>query len=247
MSETLEYIDRYFNGELSLPEKKDFENRCEADPVFAQDVAFYIQVRAGLKTEIYQQKTNQFAEQYTELSTAAPKSTHGVIRRMMPAIAAAAAACLVIFIGWQFFSKEASSQQIAEQYIDKNMKVLSVPMGTTRDSVDLAITAYNDKNYKQAETILQAVASNHPDNAEAVKYLGIVYLVTGNYDQAIIQFETLSKNSQLFANPGLFYKAVSLMKRDKHGDKENAKRLLNEVITNDLQGKKEAEAWVNKL
>ena len=247
MSETLEYIDRYFSGELSLPEKKDFENRCESDPVFAEDVAFYIQVRAGLKTEIYNEKTKQFAEQYKELSTAEPKASKGIVRKMMPAFAAAVAACLVIFIGWQFFFKQDSSQQLAEQYINKNLTVLSVPMGSTKDSIDLAVTAYNHKDYTQAKTILETVTSNSPNNSEAVKYLGIVYLVTGNYDQAIIQFETLSKNAQLFANPGLFYEAVSLMKRDKAGDKKNAKQILNEVIRQDLPGRKEAEAWVRKL
>jgi tetratricopeptide (TPR) repeat protein len=117
-------------------------------------------------------------------------------------------------------------------------------MGNDRDSLDKGVTAYNNKNYKEAESIFASLSSH---NAEAVKYLGLVYLITENYNKAIDQFETLAKNTELYANPGLFYKAVSLMKRNADGDKANAKKLLEEIIRKDLPGKREAEEWIKKL
>jgi anti-sigma factor RsiW len=49
MSDTLDYIDDYFNGKLTPAEKRAFENKCEVDPAFAEEVAFVISVRDGLK------------------------------------------------------------------------------------------------------------------------------------------------------------------------------------------------------
>src|SRR5215216_5946522 len=124
MSETLEYIDKYFNGELSAPEKSAFEERCESDPVFAEDIAFYIQVRAGLKDEVREQKKKEFGEMFRELSSGEQGGSRGVVRKIFPYIAAAAA-CFILFLAWQFFFKSPGPQQLADNYIDKNMQVLS--------------------------------------------------------------------------------------------------------------------------
>jgi len=247
MSETLAYIESYFKGELSTPEKQAFENRCEADPTFAEDVAFYIQVRAGLKQELYTQKKKEFAEQYRELASRPQPAGQTTVRRLFPYIAAAVAACLLFFVVRQIFFKSESSQELAENYIQKNIVTLGIPMGSTKDSLDLGVTQFNQKNYQQAEVIFKALTSSSTEGAEAIKNLGMVYLVTGKYDQAINQFETLSKNTNLYANPGLFYEAVSLMKRNQAGDEARAKNLLEEVIRQDLPGKKEAELWIQKL
>jgi tetratricopeptide (TPR) repeat protein len=245
MSETLEYIDNYFNGGLTAEEKKIFEDRCEADPAFAEDIAFYIQARAGLKQELHEQKRRQFEDQFKLLSASGRSGSRGIVRKLFPYAAAVAAACVIIFFGWQFF-KPASSQELADNYINENMKVLSVSMGSSKDSLAIGIAAYNNKNYKEAESIFSSLASQY-DNAEAIKNLGILYLVTGDYDRAIAQFDKLSKDQQLFANPGVFYEALALIKRDREGDKAKAKTLLEEVVSQDLPGKNEAAHWINKI
>jgi tetratricopeptide (TPR) repeat protein len=117
-------------------------------------------------------------------------------------------------------------------------------MGNSRDSLEKGIAAYNDKNFKEAESVFAPLA---PRNSEAMKYLGMTYLVTGDYNKAINQFEALAKNTELYANPGLFYQAISLMKRNAEGDKAQAKKLLEEVISKNLPGKKESEDWIKKL
>ncbi|MGZ5191084.1 MAG: tetratricopeptide repeat protein [Flavisolibacter sp.] len=244
MSETLEYIDQYFNGLLTDPEKTAFEEKCESDPTFANDVAFYIQLRSGLKGELYEQKKKQFHEQYLSLSSNQNRRSQAPVRKLFPYIAAALAACIIFFIAWQFFFKTTSSEAIADQYINDNFQQLSIQMGNTRDSLDKGVAAYNSKNYREAESIFASLA---PYNAEAMKYLGLVYLITEDYNKAINQFQTLAKNTELYANPGLFYQAVSLMKRNAEGDKANAKKLLEEIIQKDLPGKKESEEWIKKL
>jgi tetratricopeptide (TPR) repeat protein len=250
MSETLEYIDTYFNGGLAPTEKEAFEIKCESDPAFAEEVAFYISARAGLKNTLHEQKKEEFRKMYAELSAKNNTSSKGTVRKMFPYMAAVAA-CLLVFFGYQIFfsesSSQASSKQLAEAYVKQNMLQLNITMGGEKDSLQLGIAAFNSKQYNEAEKIF-AVLTNRPStSAEAVKNLGTVYLVTGRFDDAVTQFDKLASQPDLFVNPGLFYKAIALLQRSAPGDKESAKQLLEEVVKKDLPGSKEAKEWLQKL
>lgn len=245
MSETLAYIDSYFGGTLPAQEKVAFEKRCEEDESFAAEVAFYVATRDELKNELHQNKKRDFEELYRQLAPV--QKPVGVVRRLTPYIAAAAA-CILLFFGWMIFFKPADTQQLASEYISENLSTLSTTMGANdKDSLQSGIAAYNEKNYEKAGQIFKSLAGNSEVAPEAIKYLGIVYLTTNRYEEAIAQFDTLSKYGTLFANPALFYKAVVMMKRSAPGDREAAKNLLEEVVRKDLSGSNEARKWLNKL
>lgn len=247
MIEKLDYIDKYFNGQLSPEEKVSFEKQCETDQEFAEEIAFYISARAEVKTALYQQKKNEFREQYQQISSSKlQKPQSGIIRRMAPYFAAAAA-CLVIFFCWQFFFNTTSTQHLADGYIEREMLNPGVLMGTSQDSLESGITAMKNKNYDQAESIFKALSNQPAESSESIKNLGTLYLVTGRYNQALEQFERLAGLKNLHANRGILYQAITLMERNNKGDKEKAKSLLEEVIQKDLDGKKEAEIWIDKL
>ena len=200
MSDVLSYIEDYFTGRLSPQEKQEFENKCTSDPAFAGEVAFYISVRDKMNQELQDQKKKEFDELYSQLN----RQQKPIIRKLYPYIAAAAA-CLILFIGWRLFFQPPSMQDLADSYIHANLKTLGVNMGGQQDSLRAGVTAYNSGNYEVAEREFKSVATNDPNNPEAVQYLGQVYLVTGRYNEAIAEFDKLSKNATLYANPGLFY------------------------------------------
>src|SRR5436309_16054464 len=136
MNDTLDYIDRYFNNALPAPEKETFEKRCASDPAFAGEVAFYISARAALKDKLREQKKKQFHEWYVQLSAAPAAREKSVLRRLVPYLAAAAAACLLIVLGWQLFFKPPAPRQLAGDYIENNLRSLGVSMGAAGDSLD---------------------------------------------------------------------------------------------------------------
>jgi tetratricopeptide (TPR) repeat protein len=80
----------------------------------------------------------------------------------------------------------------------------------------------------------------------AKKYAGIVYLRLSNYDKALAYFQDLEKYTSLYANPAIFYHALTLMKRNQPGDKQTAKQLLQQVVQNNLEGKGNAKQWLDK-
>ena len=243
MSDALEYIEAYFAGTPSATEKEAFANRCASDPAFAEDVAFYISLRKGVQQELYIQKQDLFAAEYERLAAAKP--TTGLLVRMRPFIAVAAA-CLLLFVVYTVFLDKPSSRALATDYIETNFTTIGITMGNAgTDSLQMGIAAYNAKKFSEAEKNFQSL-QNGPQQAEALKYLGILYLSAGNYNQALAAFDTLSRNDQLYVNPGLFYKALTLMKRSDSGDREAARALLEEVVQKNLPGATEAKVWLEK-
>lgn len=246
MTTPLENIDDYFAGRLSDNEKVSFEKRCETDPEFAEEVGFYISTRDALKQIQLNEKKKEFEGYYHEFSASGKNGRDNVIR-LIPYLVSAVAACLVLFFGLNFLFNSPSPEKLASGYINENLQNLSVTMGGTEDTLQLGIAAYNKGAYQEAEQYFVLIKENENFQSEAIKFLGLTYLKTGDYNKAIDQFNILSGNKNLYANPGPFYKAVTLMKRSGQNDREEAKRLLTEVVDKDLPGKKHAEKWLEKL
>ncbi len=82
MSETLEYIEAYFEKGLSNAEAQSFEERCVQDEDFAKEVAFYIMSREAINEKLSEQKKQQWREYENDLiETASPVSTP--VRRLI--------------------------------------------------------------------------------------------------------------------------------------------------------------------
>lgn len=239
MSE-IEYIEDYFSGSLSAEEKVTFEARCEHDPAFAEEVSSYVLSRQGSRDLLMDEKRNAFIEEYYRL--AAVDTGHA--RRTWFPYLAAAAACVLLLIAYLTYSPDFEAQQLADAYIEDHLTTLSTTMGDAADSLSIGIAAFNDEEYGTAERVFVSLLGNEEIAAEATKYLGITYLKRGAYDDAIEQFDKLILFTNLYANPGKFYLAVTLMKRSEGDDVERARDLLQEVISEKLPGYKEASIWV---
>lgn len=251
MANTLEYIEDYFTGNLSEEEKAAFEAKCETDPSFAEEVAFYISVRSNLREELYTEKKKRFDDLYVQLSSREKQSGWSsyyrpVVKLLKPYFLPAAA-CLLLVLGWMFIFNDPIPQQLASNYIEDNLQTLSIPMNDSQDSLQLGIAAFNQQDYPTAEKILRSLTNKDNLAPEAVRNLGILYLVTDEYDKALLEFDALSAYKTLRANPGPFYKAVTLMKRDEGNDLEEAEKILQEVKEQQLPGSKEAEKWIEKF
>ena len=91
---------------------------------------------------------------------------------------------------------------------------------------------------------LKKIYRSHPEQILAKKNMGLVYLVTKNYDKALQQFDELAKMQDLYKNPGQFLKAVTLLERNEQGDKVQAKKLLEQLVNEKGEGSREAAKWL---
>ena len=245
MSEHFEYIDAYFHKELNESEKKEFEERCTTDEQFANDVALYISSRSALREMLLEQKKNEWGEaESDETGTTMVPVKQMNARRW---ILYAAAACLILAIlVFPFFSKD-SPQELASKYMNQTLVTSSQTMGGLPDSLQLGIEAYKKKDFTTSTQIFRDVYHAHPENTDALTYLGQTYVMTGNFDEAIASFDELTqKQANSSYNYGPFLKAVTLMKRNLGNDLQVAKGLLQKVVEkdNNLDGKREAEKWL---
>jgi tetratricopeptide (TPR) repeat protein len=236
----IEQIDDYFEQRLSPEEKTKFEAELKTDPQLADAVAFYLVSRETARQQAREKKLAERHHEWQELAQPRPRTI-----RVWYAVAAAVAA-LVIGLGWYLINpKQRDLRELASGYAMEHFTTLSVQMGSEGDSVQLAIQSFNKGQYATALRWCESVLQQDPQNASAKKVAGIVSLRLLDYDKAIDYFHRLGAQKELYANPGKFYEAIALIRRNQPEDATRARALLQEVVDRDLEGKDEAVKWLD--
>ncbi len=245
MDDALEYIEAYFQKQLPEADRKQFEQRCEQDTQFAQDVAFYITTRAAVKQALLEQKMEEWAplkHQPGTVLTPAPvrKMT---VRRWLPY---AVAACLLLFVGLYFFNGRSSLNRQVASDVEQELSKLSQTMGDRADSLELGKQLYNKNEYTEALNVFTGLLRSDPKNDDALLYAGYVYLRLKDYDKALALFNELSAHP-LHTNRGPYAAALTLLERNREGDKENAGKILHTVVDGKLSGADEAQQLLDLM
>lgn len=247
MNTDLETIENYLTGQLSTDERIRFEAALRTDPAVADTLAFYVLTRQVAR----QQAREERLAELNALRTSATRLGRRTSGNWITYMATAASIVLLLGLGWSFFRlatepKGANSQQI-DAYVAAHFMQLPTTMGGSADSLAQGIDLFNKGKLSEAGALFQDLATRQPTLDNALKYAGIVAFRQGNYDQAINQFHRLSQRTDLFVNPGLFYESLARLKRNRPMDKEQAKKLLEQVIDRKLEGKREAETLLTSL
>ncbi len=241
--DNIEYIEIYFNGNNTEEQKLQFENKILNDPGFADEVAFYISAKRAMKQELYEEKKQSFREMYESQKVVDMKPR---VRSLWKYMAAASIIIAGFLLTWFFSLNSSSPHQMADKYVLKNFQVLNLTMGNG-DSLQTGISLFNSGNLNEALTVFETIENNNASNIEAAKYAGIASLRLNNYDKALKYFSMLVVDTNLYSNPGTFYKAITLLERNEESDKKQAKQLLQEVVDKDLEGKNEAQKWLKNF
>ena len=252
-SNNIERIESYLTANQSPEEKLRFEADLERDKELYALFNLYRTINGEMhNTQKYSSHETALKSTLQKLNAAYFKSEVPVVRMsadkklLRVAMSAAAVLALVLAAYFAFIYTEVSSTQLANRYVKKELMHLSLTMDGAKDSLQQGIAAYNDKNYTKAIQLFESVYKAHPDNSDALKYMGMVYLVTDEHNKAFQLFTELAAKKELFSNPGLFLKAVTLLQRNLPGDEEQARQLLQQVIDEKAEGSKEAERWLKK-
>jgi len=236
-----EDIDDYLEGRMEAGARAAFEVRLGADPTLAERMAFFLQAKHTARQSALLERHAEW--QSLRHPEAAPR---GRTIRMAYASIASAAAVLLLLLGWWSLYRQAESpERFAEAYVQENFSGnLSLLMGGTTDSLQMALNLANEGKNREALALLAALVQRDSANANAKNYAGVVALRAGDYDQAIAYFHDLSQQPGLFSNPGAFHEAIARLKRGQPGDKAAAKALLETVVREKLEGKDEAAEWL---
>ena len=233
-----ERIEPYFNQELPPSEREQFERELLHNPQLTEEVAFYLRTKQVVREQV-------LADRHAEWQKMAHRVPHPApVRRLQPWYYAAAAIVLLA-MAWIWLSlSEPTLRELSDAYIEENLTTLSVQMGGEADSLQSAIQQYNEGQFAAALTLGSELLQRNPANAEALKLLGLIALRQQNYPQAIDYFHQLAERQDLYANPGKFYEALAYLQRNQPTDAEAARKLLQAVVSENLEGKPQAEKWL---
>ena len=232
----LEQIEKYLNNELSLSERQVFENQLSTDSTLAKEFAFYVNSHSASKQLANEKRKEQFEHLRTEISSRS-------IRKIKPLIwVSGLAASVILALGFWWFSQTATpnAEILADAYIQEHFENLPVKMDGNSDSLQMGLRLFNEKKLNDAQKIFEDILQRKNNDSEATKYAGITALKLQQYDKAIQYFQALAQLTNLYSNPGKFYEALALMKKNST-DRNKAKEILNEVIINNLEGNEEAK------
>jgi tetratricopeptide (TPR) repeat protein len=242
--DSLEYIDDFFKGNFASEEAKLFEERIQQDPVFAQEVAFYILASATVKGDHAEERKTSFRQIYQESGIPVESKKRKVVR-FWPAWIAAAAV-LAIIACWYLIFSPVNPSKLADQYIKQSLTQLSVKMGSI-DSMQIGLNLFNQGKYPAAQQQFESILRSDSSNATAILNAGIVSLKMNNYDKALLYFRKLEIRTDLQVNPALFFEALSLMMRNQTGDITQAKQILQEIVQKDLDKREDARLLLRKM
>jgi tetratricopeptide (TPR) repeat protein len=237
--DNLDCIDRYFRGEVTGEESRLFNNRIEEDQQFAEEVAFYIQARAVGQEINAEEKRKTFKD----LNIGNPPApVRSITRRIVPFMAAAT--LLLVMLGVYLFRPESPSD-LANRYIASNWKDLSVKMGKM-DPEQYGLQLYNAGKYGQALDQFERALVTDSLNANVLEYAGKAAFQIKELDKALHYFSTLG-SLNLQTNPGPLNQALVYLSRNSAGDLDRAKKLLQQVVNQDLEGKEQARQLLRKM
>jgi tetratricopeptide (TPR) repeat protein len=239
--DNLDYIESYFMNELVAGQVREFEERIESDPAFAEEVAFYLSARIVSKEISESEKKLRFRKLY---QTSTPSTTR--VRKLVYYLSAAAAVAGIIF-GSYIIMKPVSSRELADRYIKENLQTLGVTMSSHSDSLQTGLRLYNDGKTTEALTVFEKITESDTSSFEAKKYAGLSALRLKEYDKALSYFEKMEIYTGLYSNPSLFYQALTRMDRNQAGDAVKVKELLQKIVAEKQTGSDFAAEWLSKI
>jgi tetratricopeptide (TPR) repeat protein len=227
----LDDIDRYFRGENSPEEKRQFEDKIADNPEFAEQVTFYLGTLAVSRENARESKRERFRTLYDQ-----GQRSLSPLRRLTNYLAAAAVvAGLVIGVYWLL--RAPSRSQLADRYVREQYGRLPVSMGNPADPIQDGLILYNDNQLDEALRRFESILASDSSNFLALKYAGIVSLRLENYDKALGYFEKMESHREYYANPAILLQALTLVRRGGRESEDKAKKLLQTVLQKDLEGK----------
>jgi predicted Zn-dependent protease len=229
----------YVNGQLTGQDLSDFENALRQSPLLAEEVLLRKQIARVVRNpeavKAMQNIQNWLEAKPMPALSRWEKGYYRCFRYRYWIGSFAMIFALGIGSYGYHYQKQLKLTQLSVQYFQHYVSHSSTVVANAQ--LQSGLTAYNNKQYKGATDSLQAYLRKHPYDMEIQLYLGISYLATDNFAQAIRQlsvFESvIQKDDFKYLEPaGRWYLALAHL---RNADKATAIPLLRSIPTSEAQ------------
>jgi tetratricopeptide (TPR) repeat protein len=212
---------RYLDGELSLQEQADLQERLRTDRELQRQLeSLQITMQAIRQYGAIQAVGNVHQEMMKELKQ---KQQPGVIHfsKYIRYTLAAAACLLLLFVGSKLLTPSVSPEKIYQDaFVDYNV---STARGSITNS-SLIEQQYQQKNYAAVTSSIRSRKLSAKDSL----LIGLSYLQTNKPSQAAGFFERLANTDNDFRQDAEFYLSLSYLKEKRYQQALNLLKKINE-------------------
>ena len=254
-------IEKYLLGKLSETEKEAFEKRMSSDEAFKESVLLEEQLFDALDENSWSTSKGLQADEYRsvldskdikDLKKMLSETTNTYQENVKPqypfkkVLTYAIAAAVTLFIAFQFLVPQTYTPQ--ELYAQCNAYD-DLPSFVTRADSDesklvRAQELFDQKQYKQAIPLFDNELLQNKNDSRIYIYLGLSYVESGDYNNAIKIFDSLSESDLIDAEMGYWYKALTFLKQ---GDVKKSKSILENIVNKKFYNFEKAKSLLKEL
>lgn len=210
-------FEAYLANELPKEEVAEFENRLKTDAEFSQAFNTYKELSAFLQHEFENEETSAAFKTNLKKISSEHFSKNTVAEEMVKPKARklnfykyAIAACVVLLFGIFMFNQ--FSTPTYSDYNDYGAISLSV-RGENDALLKKAETAFNNKNFAEAEAGFAKLLNSDSNNTELKLYRAISNIELNHFETADGLLEEIRSGNSAYKNKATWYLALSKLKQ----------------------------------
>ena len=233
----IELIERYHKGTLKAEELQSIKDRMAADPSFAQKVEDFKDIFIGIKAH-GEKKFSEMVGHWENYAQEQEKTIPMLTRARL--INLAAVLVLVAAIGTMFLFLGDDAKKTPEElyagYFTPYANIIEV-RGDTMNLLLEGMTAYSSRDFKGAAELLSKYSDSNPDDLNALFYLGLSEIASGNPYVGIQQLEHVIVKGGLLKEQAEWYRALGLLRMEEVEACKAALKPIDENKDHDYQKK----------
>lgn len=237
----IELLDGYLENTLGADDRSAVEARLQNDSGFRQ----LLEDLKILKESIRQSSRVQLKEELVEIENKLSANPEGKTASLRPWIIGVAASLVLVVVTFLLWPKPTDTQELFAQYFEPYPNVI---MPTVRGDLEpdttlmaKAYRAYDSGDYEKAISLFEQVAAK---DEGVYLYLGNSYLATNNPEKAIVCFEKVWNDYDVFDEQAEWYLSMAYLKT---GDLKKANDLLNAIASKEGSFEIKAEKILPQL
>ena len=246
MKTDYEIIEKYLSGELSDNDIIDFTEKLKTDSDFKKEFELYREINKSLTNKysnLEKEKNLKNTldslgkEHFQNNDTTETKGNKSIsIKKYLLRISSIAA---IVIIGFFMLKPQ---QSLYDQYANHSKLEIQVK-GENENILLKASEFYNNNNYSNAIPLFEKYLIENPHDSEIQMSLGISLLEENKFKEALLVFNYVLKQNNIFKNKVNWYLALTYIK-----NKENAKaKAYLKNISKDSSYYKKAEKLLSNL